>query len=159
MKPPYCVSEVGNHWFAAYHSHYKEKLGMTKTAYDSCLRYKSDRLGIIASVCQPEASFDPSHAAQKVKFSPDNIALLNKQLQWKINNKYRGLRYVKLDQDTLGVLSAELYGMAHGFDIGAVIKATLGKMLGSAVPLILCTNSTCVHRKVTNHFPTGYFGY
>ena len=55
----------------------------------------------IASVCQPETSFDLSRAAQTVEFLPDDIALLNKQLQWQITNKSRGLRYVKLDQDTL----------------------------------------------------------
>ena len=31
--------------------------------------------------------------------------------------------------------------MTHGFNIGAIIKAILGKMLGSAIPLIFCTDS------------------
>ena len=34
----------------------------------------------IASVCQSEASFDLSRAAQTVEFLPDDIALLNKRL-------------------------------------------------------------------------------
>ena len=38
------------------------------------------RVAYIASMCQPEASFDLSLAAQTVKFLPDDIALLNERL-------------------------------------------------------------------------------
>ena len=47
MKPLYGVPEAGNHWFAIYHTHHKEKLGMTKSTYDSCLFFRSEPLGIV----------------------------------------------------------------------------------------------------------------
>ena len=192
MKPLYGVPEAGNHWFATYHTHHKEKLGMIESTYDPYFLYSSSSFGIvgmqtddililadhdfasteedairsakimtkdrehltpahplkfngaqikldlneivltkeshiegilpvtdhaadstssrgitrkklspkeqylaqkvrgayIASVCQPEASFNLSRAAQTVEFSPDDIAMLNKRLQWQITNKF-----------------------------------------------------------------------
>jgi hypothetical protein len=35
--------------------------------------------------------------------------------------------------------------MAHGFDIRASIKATLDKVLGIDLPLVLCTNSKSLY--------------
>lgn len=142
----------------------------------------------IASICQLEASFDLSYAAQSIIFSLDDITALNKRLQWQIDNATRGLKYVKIDlaiiqvvvftdfffvnnkdlssqigyvicladatqraniihwssikckRVTRSVLASELYAMAHGFDLGAVIKATVGRMLQNNVPLIICTD-------------------
>ena len=48
-----------------------------------------------------KASFDLSRAAQTVEFSPDDIVLLNRRLQWQITNKSQRLRYVKLNQNPL----------------------------------------------------------
>lgn len=298
IKPLYGVPEAGNHWFATYHRHHTEALGMTESTYDSCFLFKHQPLGLVglqtddtliladdafatdeeeairaanfmtkqrdcltidhpikfngltirldkngdislkqeariggvslikpintsttsarglvrenltpkdqyvaqrargaylASICQPEASFDLSYAAQSTEFLPDDIASLNKRLQWQIDNKSRGLKYVKLHPDSLqlvvftdssfannkdlssqvgyvicladatgraniihwssikckrvtrSVLASELYAMAHGFDLGAVIKATMERLFQKDVSLIICTDSKSLY--------------
>ncbi|EED22459.1 hypothetical protein TSTA_097080 [Talaromyces stipitatus ATCC 10500] len=55
----------------------------------------------IASVSQPEASFDLSFAAQITNPEKDNIKSLNKRLQWQLDNAERRLRFVRLDLDSL----------------------------------------------------------
>ena len=148
----------------------------------------------IATVCQPEATFDLSFAAQIVNPKEEHAKQLNKRLQWQIDNPSRGLRFVRLDTSTLklmiftdssftnnydlssqigfvitlvdkdnkanilhwssikckrvtrSVLASELYGMAHGFDTGAAIKATIEKILQlERLPLILCTDSKSLY--------------
>ena len=47
LKLLYGVPEAGNHWFATYHTHYKEKLGMTESTYDPCLFYRFGPLRIV----------------------------------------------------------------------------------------------------------------
>jgi hypothetical protein len=146
----------------------------------------------IASVCQPEASFDLSFAAQVINPTKDDTKSLNKRLSWQIKNSNRGLKFVKLDVDALrllvftdasfannkdlssqigyvlvladttkanivhwslvkckrvtrSVLASELYGMAHGYDIGAAIKSTVDKVLQTNLPLVLCTDSKSLY--------------
>lgn len=43
------------------------------------------------------------------------------------------------------MFAGELYGMAHGFDLGAILKATISKMLQRDISLILCTGSKSVY--------------
>jgi hypothetical protein len=148
---------------------------------------------LIASVCQPEASFDLSFAAQVINPLEEDAKALNKRLDWQINNPARGLKFVKLDINTLqllvftdasfannkdltsqigyvialsdttkkanivhwssvkckrvtrSVLASELYGMAHGFDIGVAIKATIDKILQINLPLVICTDSKSLY--------------
>jgi hypothetical protein len=147
----------------------------------------------IVTVCQPEASFDFSFAAQVINPKEEDTKRLNKRLQWQIDNQSRGLRFIPLDKDSLklvvftdssfannkdnssqigfvialtdknndaniihwssikckrvtrSVLASELYGMAHGFDHGAVIKATIEKILQTSLPLVLCTDSKSLY--------------
>jgi hypothetical protein len=48
------------------------------------------------------------------------------------------------------VLASELYGMAHGFDMGASVKSTIDRILGTDVnlfqlPLVICTDSKSLY--------------
>ncbi|KAI1000950.1 hypothetical protein K3495_g7246 [Podosphaera aphanis] len=51
----------------------------------------------IASLCQPEAAFDLSVAAQVLDPTEKDIEKLNMRLQWQIDNKFRGLRNKVID--------------------------------------------------------------
>ena len=60
-------------------------------------REKRARGAYIASICQPEASFDLSTAAQIQHPTVDETKYLNKRLAWQILNKERGMNYIGLD--------------------------------------------------------------
>ena len=47
IKLLYNVTEVGNHWFATYHMHHKEKLEMIKSTYNLYLLFRSKPLRIV----------------------------------------------------------------------------------------------------------------
>jgi hypothetical protein len=55
----------------------------------------------IATVCQPEACYDLSVAAQATEIEKSEVDALNKRIQWQIENAARGLRYVPLDLNSL----------------------------------------------------------
>jgi hypothetical protein len=54
----------------------------------------------IATVCQPEASFDLSIAAQYKDPTPEDIAALNRRIKWQMANIDRGITYVPIDLST-----------------------------------------------------------
>jgi hypothetical protein len=63
----------------------------------------------IATICQPEASFDLSVAAQQQDPLDDDITALNKRLKWQMEHIDRGLTYIALDLAT-----AKLYVFVDG---------------------------------------------
>jgi hypothetical protein len=66
---------------------------------DRAQRYLEQRArgAYIASICQPEAAFDLSLAAQAQLPLDEDVVKLNKRLSWQIDNPSRGLRYVPLN--------------------------------------------------------------
>jgi hypothetical protein len=53
----------------------------------------------IALICQPEALYDLSVAAQCQNPIEDNICILNKWIEWQLKNLDRGIKYIALDLD------------------------------------------------------------
>ncbi|KAF2726445.1 hypothetical protein EJ04DRAFT_571271 [Polyplosphaeria fusca] len=70
-------------------------------AKDAAQQYTEQRArgAYIASVCQPEAAFDLSIAAQTTEPTYEDIKALNVRIQWQINNQDRGLTYIPLRLD------------------------------------------------------------
>ena len=70
-------------------------------ADDAAQQYVAQRArgAYIASVCQPEAVFDLSTAAQTTQPSIEDINALNVRLQWQMDNPARGLTFIPLDLD------------------------------------------------------------
>jgi hypothetical protein len=62
----------------------------------------------IATTCQPIASFDLSVAAQIPNFSKNNIAKLNRRIEWQKQNVNLSLSFVPIDLNTI-----KLYAMVN----------------------------------------------
>jgi hypothetical protein len=75
----------------------------------------------IASMCQPEASFDLSFAAQVTNPNEDDAKALNKRLDWQMKNPKRGLKFVKLDTNSLQLLVFTDASFANNKDLSSQI--------------------------------------
>lgn len=67
-----------------------------KKAFREAYVAQRARGAYIATVCQPEAAFDLSVAAQSQNPSDSDAKALNKRLKWQMENKERGLRFVHI---------------------------------------------------------------
>jgi hypothetical protein len=52
---------------------------------------------------------------------------------------------MKCKRVTRSVLTFKLYNITHGFDIGALIKLTIDKMLGIELSLVVCIDSKSLY--------------
>ncbi|RFU24242.1 hypothetical protein B7463_g12093, partial [Scytalidium lignicola] len=75
----------------------------------------------ITSVCQPEALYNLSVAAQAIDLSQEDVKSLNKRLQWQIQNAARGIQFVKLEKETLQLLIFTDTSFANNRDLSSQI--------------------------------------
>jgi hypothetical protein len=76
----------------------------------------------LATVTQPEAAFDLSFAAQTTgEITQKQIDLLNKRIQWQKENCGRGLRFVKLSQRHLRLITFTDAAFANNADLSSQI--------------------------------------
>lgn len=87
----------------------------------------------LASICQPEACFDLSSAAQHQDPTSEDIAALNRRIQWQIDHQDRGLTFLPMD-----LTAARLYVFVDGsFANNRDLTSQLGfaLILGTEKPL------------------------
>lgn len=76
----------------------------------------------IATVCQPQATFDLSQASQTTLPTTDQIKKLNKRLMWqKAHGQKFGLKFTKLDQSKLRLIAFSDASFANNADFSSQI--------------------------------------
>lgn len=75
----------------------------------------------VASVCQPEAAYDLSVAAQATDPTEKDVKALNARIQWQLDNAARGITVTKLDKDSLRLLVFTDASFANNKDLSSQI--------------------------------------
>lgn len=75
----------------------------------------------VASICQLEAAYDLSRAAQSTDPTSEDIAALNKRLQWQLDNPGRGLKFARLDPSSLKIVVFTDSPFANNWDLSSQI--------------------------------------
>jgi len=75
----------------------------------------------IAASCQPERSFDYAYAAQYPDPTYEQLQKLNTAIEWQKNNETRGIRYTKLDVETLQIVIFTDSSFANNEDMSSQI--------------------------------------
>lgn len=85
----------------------------------------------LATLCQPEAAFDLSIAAQTQFPSVNDVKKLNQRLQWQLNNHDRGLIFHPLQLDTMKLFVFTDGSFANNKDLSSQIGYII--LLGNEV--------------------------
>ncbi|RAL58471.1 hypothetical protein DID88_005175 [Monilinia fructigena] len=96
------------------------KVRKAATAKDQYVAQRA-RGAYVATMSQPEASFDLSFAAQITSPKEEDAKALNKRLQWQMDNKTRGLKFVPLDKDSLQIVAFTDASFANNPDLSSQI--------------------------------------
>ncbi|KAF7578000.1 hypothetical protein PtrM4_022400 [Pyrenophora tritici-repentis] len=73
----------------------------------------------IATICQPEASFDLAAAAQATEPTKEEISRLNKRINWQKKNVSRGLSYVPIEMKDLKLYTMVDASFANNKDMSS----------------------------------------
>ena len=94
---------------------------------DAAQRYIEQRArgAYLASICQPEAAYDLSVAAQAKTPDENDIKLLNKRLKWQSVNLDRGLKYIAIDISTAKLFVFVDGSFANNRDLSSQIGYTV----------------------------------
>ena len=97
--------------------------GETRKTVNTKDQYVAQRArgAYIATVCQPESSYDLSFAAQVTDPQEADVKQLNKRIQWQIDNATRGLTFVPLDMSSLSLLVFTDASFANNKDLSSQI--------------------------------------
>ncbi|KAK1914262.1 hypothetical protein P3342_007508 [Pyrenophora teres f. teres] len=85
----------------------------------------------IATICQPEASFDLAAAAQATEPTKEEISRLNKRINWQKKNVARGLSYVPVKMEDLKLYAMVDASFANNKDMSSQIGYVI--ILGNEV--------------------------
>ena len=101
--------------------------GATRKDLNTKEQYVAQRArgAYIASVCQPEAAFDLSVAAQATELTENDIKALNIRIKWQKENAARGLYFTRLDKDSLQLLVFTDASFANNKDLSSQIGYVL----------------------------------
>lgn len=85
--------------------------------------YRSQRArgAYVSTLCQPEAQYDLSVAAQHQEPTDEDVVALNKRLQWQLDNPQRGLNMVPVDLETAKVFVFVDGSFANNKDLSSQI--------------------------------------
>ncbi|KAI0998667.1 hypothetical protein K3495_g9526 [Podosphaera aphanis] len=100
-----------------------ERIRLIDDSEDFLDEYKRQRArgAYIASIRQPEGSYDLSVTAQCQKASKDNVKALNKRLERQIKNKSRGLNFIHFQLKTAKLLVFVDASFANNEDVSSQI--------------------------------------
>jgi hypothetical protein len=99
---------------------------------DQQYREQRARGAYVASICQPEALFDLSVAAQHQNPSDDEVKALNKRIRWQMDNPDRGISYAPLDTSQLRLFVFVDGSFANNKDLSSQLGYVM--ILGNETP-------------------------
>lgn len=102
-----------------------ELVDITQSEWKQAYVRQRARGAYIASICQPEASFDLSMAAQNQDPTEDDAKALNKRLQWQLDNLDRGLTCIKIELSTAKLFVFVDGSFANNKDLTSQIGFTI----------------------------------